>query len=212
MLTADYFDGRSTRVRVVMLALAGEDLVITGEDLDLRVPFAGVKVDERLGRAPRRLRFSDGAFCVVKDLPALDALLSSAAHRDGWVDRLQRHLQFVLISIIVCAVLVAGAYKWALPWAAAKGAANMPPVVSRTLSVQSLHLLDGGILLPSRTPKNRQQALSSKFYGLRLPEGGTPQNQLLFRRSPGLGANAFTLPDGTIILLYDLITVMDDDE
>src|SRR3974390_2808564 len=173
MLTADYFDGRSTRVRVVMLELAGEDLVITGEDLDLRVPLAEVKVDERLGRAPRRLRFGDGAFCVVKDLPALDALLSAAAHRDGWVDRLQRHVQFVLISIVVCALLVAGGYKWALPWAAAKGAANMPPVISRTLSVQALRALDGGLLLPSRTPKNRQQAISSKFYGFSPPPRGT---------------------------------------
>ena len=36
--------------------MAGEDLVIAGEDIDLRVPFADVSVDERLGRAPRRLR------------------------------------------------------------------------------------------------------------------------------------------------------------
>jgi len=45
MLTADYFDGRSTRVRVVRLEVAGEDLLITGEDLDLRIPFSEVIVD-----------------------------------------------------------------------------------------------------------------------------------------------------------------------
>jgi Zn-dependent protease with chaperone function len=35
---------------------------------------------------------------------------------------------------------------------------------------------------------------------------------LLFRLSPQLGANAFTLPDGDIILLDDLITLLGDDE
>jgi len=34
---------------------------------------------------------------------------------------------------------------------------------------------------------------------------------LLFRRSPQLGANAFTLPDGTIVLLDELVSSLDDD-
>ena len=51
MLEANYFDGRSTRMRTVHVSVAGEDLIIAGADIDLRVPFAEVRVDERLGRA-----------------------------------------------------------------------------------------------------------------------------------------------------------------
>lgn len=211
MLQADYFDGRSTRVRVVNVSVVGADLVIAGEDVDFRVPFAQIKVDERLGRAPRRLRLNDGTFLEIRDLDALDALLSSTAHRDGRVDRLQRHLYFVLFSCVACVVLVLVAYKWGLPWAAAKGAHHLPPAVGRTLSVQALKILDGGILMPSKIAEERQQALSAEFHALRLPEGGTPDSALLFRDSPQLGANAFTLPDGTIIVLDDLITAIGDD-
>ena len=212
MLTADYIDGRSTRVRVVTLDVAGEDLVVTGEDFVVRVPFVDVKVDERLGRAARRLRFNGGAFCEVGDLRGLDALLSSKAHRDGWVDRMQRHLPFVLLSIITCAVLAVAGYKWGLPWAAAKGAANLPAPISDQLSIQALHLLDdGNVFLPSGIAKDRQRALSAKFHALLLPEGGTSRAELMFRRSPQLGANAFALPNGTIVVLDDLVTVMDDD-
>ncbi|HEY4968778.1 MAG TPA: hypothetical protein VII35_02670, partial [Steroidobacteraceae bacterium] len=143
MLQANYFDGRSTRVRAVNLSVVGADLVVAGDDTKFRVPFAEVKVDERLGRAPRRLRFQDGAFCEVRDLDALDTLLSSTAHRDGWVDRMQRHLQFVLFSIVACVALTFAAYKWALPWAAAKGAHHLPPGIGKTLSVQTLNVLDG---------------------------------------------------------------------
>jgi Zn-dependent protease with chaperone function len=211
VLHANYFDGRSTRVRVVNLSVAGEDLIIAGEDINLRVPFAHVVVDERLGRAPRRLRLKDGTFCEVRDLDALDTLLSSTAHRDGWVDRMQRHLQFVLFSIVACVALAVVAYKWGLPWAAAKGAHNLPPAIGKTLSVQTLKLLDGKILMPSKIAEERRQALSGKFHALRLPEGGTPDSELLFRGSPQLGANAFTLPDGTIIVLDDLLTLIGDD-
>lgn len=211
MLSANYFDGRSTRVRVVNLSVIGEDLVIAGEDVDIHVPFARVKVDERLGRAPRRLRLEDGAFCEVRDLDALDTLLSATAHRDGWVDRMQRGLQFVLFSLVACVLLVAAGYRWVLPWAAAKGAHHLPPAVGKTLSVQTLKILDGRFLLPSKISPERQQALSSRFHALRLPEGGTPVSELLFRNSPQLGANAFTLPDGTIIVLDDLVTLINDD-
>ena len=212
MLTADYMDGRSTRVRVVRLEVVGEDLVVTGEDFEVRVPFADVKVDERLGRAARRLRFKDGAFCEVSDLCGLDALLSSKAHRDGWVDRMQRQSQTVLLSIIACALLAVTGYKWGLPWAAAEAAANMPAAISDQLSAQAIHLLDDGkIFLPSGIAKDRQHALSATFHALRLPEGGTSRAELLFRRSPQLGANAFSLPNGTIVVLDDLVTVMDDD-
>ena len=211
MVHANYFDGRSTRVRAVNLSVAGEDLIIDGEDVNFRVPFADVRVDERLGRAPRRLRLKDGTFCEVRDLDALDTLLLSTAHRDGWVDRMQRHLQFVLFSIVACVALAAVAYKWVLPWAAAKGANHLPPAIGKTLSVQTLRILDGKILMPSKIAEERRQALSAKFHALRLPEGGTPDSELLFRDSPQLGANAFTLPDGTIIVLDDLLTAIGDD-
>jgi Zn-dependent protease with chaperone function len=211
MLQAHFFDGRSTRLRAVNLSMTGEDLIIAGEDIDLRVPFAQVKVDERLGRAPRRLRLKDGSFCEVRDLDALDILLSSTGHRDGWVDRMQRHLQFVLLSIVACVALTALAYKWGLPWAAAKGAHYLPPAIGKAISVQAQKLLDGRILMPSKIPAERRQALSAKFHALRLPEGGTAGSELLFRASPQLGANAFTLPDGTIIVLDDLVTSIADD-
>ena len=211
MLPARYFDGRSTRVRNVDLSIAGDDLVIAGEDIDLRVPFADVRVDERLGRAPRRLRLRDNAYCEVSDLDALDILLSSTTHRDGLVDRMQRHLQVILFACVAFVVLAIAAYKWGLPWAAALGAQRLPPAIGRTLSAQALKQLDGGLLLPSKIAVERQRALSAEFHALRLPEGGTPESALLFRVSPQLGANAFTLPDGTIIVLDDLIKSIGDE-
>lgn len=211
VLHANYFDGRSTRVRVVGLSVTGEDLVVAGEDIDLRVPFAEVKVDERLGSAPRRLRFKDGAFCEVRDLDALDTLLSATPHRDGRVDRMQRQLQFVLFACVASVVLTVAAYKFGLPWAAAQAARRLPPEVGKILSVQALKTLDGSILVPSKVAPARQQALSAEFRALRLPQGGTPDSTLLFRNSPQLGANAFTLPDGTIIVLDGLIESLGDD-
>jgi Zn-dependent protease with chaperone function len=212
MLTADYFDGHSTRVKKVGLRIDGQTLFISGEDVDLQVPFVEVQVDERLGRAPRRLRFSDGAFCEVRDLDALDGLLGSAEHRDGWVDRTQRRARSVLVCLAAVIVLAFAGYKWVLPWAAGRAAMKVPEVVGRQLSVATVQVLDGKILLPSALPEARQRELNDEFHDLHLPGSGRPREVLLFRRSPQLGANAFTLPDGTIIILDDLVKVVDDDQ
>jgi Zn-dependent protease with chaperone function len=212
MLTADYFDGHSTRVKKVGLRIDGQTLFISGDDLERQVPFGEVQVDERLGRAPRRIRFSDGAFCEVRDLEALDGLLSSAEHRDGWVDRTQRRARSVFVCLAAVVVLVLAGYKWVLPWAAGKAAMRVPEVVGRQLSVATLQVLDGKILLPSALPEARQRQLTDEFHDLHLPGSGRPREVLLFRRSPQLGANAFTMPDGTIIILDDLVKVIDDDQ
>jgi Zn-dependent protease with chaperone function len=212
MLTADFFDGHSTRVRKVVLRIDGQTLFISGENIEVQVPFSEVRVDERLGRAPRRLRFRDGAFCEVKDLDELDVLLSSAKHRDGWVDRTQRRARSVLVCLAAVVALIFAGYIWVLPWAAGKAAMKVPEVVGRQLSVATLQALDGQILLPSALPEARQRELSDAFHNMRLPGSGRPQEVLLFRNSRQLGANAFTLPDGTIIVLDDLVKVVRDDQ
>jgi Zn-dependent protease with chaperone function len=211
MVSATYFDGRSTFVHSVELTVDGDDLVVTGTDIDLRIAFAQVKVDERLGRAARRLRMPDGACCEVSDLEALDRLLASTGHRDGWVDRMQRHRRSVLLALCAFGLVAVVAYKWGLPWAAAEGARRLPPVIARVISTQALKTLDGGLLQRSRIADERQRSLTAQFDRLQSPEHGAPHSALLFRASPKLGANAFTFPDGTIVLLDDLTTSIGDD-
>ncbi len=170
-----------------------------------------MKIDERLGRAARRIRFPDGAFCEVADLAALDTLLAAAGHRDSAVDRLQRHLKVAVAAAFACILLAAAAYVWGLPWAAEIGARHLPPAVGRIMTAQTMKVLDGPVLLPSTLPEDRQAAITSRYHALHLPEGGNPSGTLLFRVSPALKANAFTLPDGTIILLDDLVTGLGND-
>lgn len=212
MLRAQYLARGSTRVRAVSLSVAGRDLFITGEEVERTVPLASVTFDEQLGNAPRRVRLSDGSFCEVRDLDGLRTLMKAAGVRDGWVDRTQRHLRWIVLSVAACVLLVAAAYRWGLPWAAEVVAQRLPPVISKVLTVQTLKALDGGLLLPSKLDAARQVALRTQFQALRLPDGGQIRWPLLFRRSPALGANAFTLPDGTIVLLDDLVTQLNDDK
>jgi Zn-dependent protease with chaperone function len=211
MVPATYFDGRSTRVHRVQLSVAGDALVVTGHDVDRVVPLGEVRIDERLGSAPRRLRLADGSHLEVTDLESLDQLLTLTPHRDGWVDQIQRRGRSVLLALLAFCLVLAAAYRWALPWGAAEGARRLSPVVAVLLSSQALKSLDGGLLQPSRIPDDRQRSLLKQFLDLRDAKPGTAQSSMLFRASPQLGANAFTLPDGTIVLLDDLVNKIGED-
>jgi Zn-dependent protease with chaperone function len=212
MVQAQYVDGRSTRVRTVDLSVEARELVIAGEGIERREPLASVTFDEQLGNAPRRVRLVDGSFCEVRDQAGLRDLMKAAQLRDGWVDRAQRRVHWVLLSVVASVLLVGAAYQWGLPWAARVLARRLPAAVGVALSVQTLKALDDGLLQPSKLDEKQQAALRNEFQALRLPDGGRPNWTLLFRRSPALGANAFTLPDGTIVLLDDLVTQLDDDK
>ena len=212
MLHAHYYDGRSSHLHEVGLLVVGEELTIAGEGLQLRVPLRQVRVTERLGRGPRRIELPDGGYCEVRDLERLDELLALMDHRDGLVDRLQRHWPVAVAAVLVFIGVVLAAYRWALPIAAGITAQHLPAAIGRTLTEQALKALDGSFFQPSALPDQRRRTLEAEFHALRCPDGGCPPSHLEFRVSKALGANALTLPDGTIILLDGLVLAMDNDQ
>lgn len=211
MVAASYFDGRSTRVRDVRLSVDGPVLRISGEDVELSVAIADVRIDEQLGRAPRRLRLPEGAYCEVRDVDHLATLLEAMGHRDGWVDRLQRKGLAVTIAVVACVAIAAVGYLWGLPLGAAALAERLPAGVGTTIGTQVLRVLDGGVLQPTGLPESRRNELSRRFSELRKAAPEIREARILFRRSPALHANAFALPDGTVVLLDDLVASMNDD-
>lgn len=212
MIEARYFDGRSTRLYRVSLSLAEGRLIVEGDGIDLAVPFSQVAVDEKLGRAARKLRLPGGAFCEAADAEGIEALLAAAGHRDGKIDRLQRRSVVALFALVSCIGLAAASYLWGVPWMAKIGALYLPSSFGRTISTHTLAALDGHFLLPSKIANDRQAAIAERYQALHLPEGGIPSGVLLFRDSPALGANAFTLPDGDVVLLDGLVSGIGDDD
>lgn len=211
MVAAAYFDGRSTRVRPVHLSVDGPQLRIVGEDFERSIPVGDIRIDEQLGRAPRRLRFPDDAYCEIRDFDGLAVLLEALGHRDGWVDRLQRRRLAVTVAVVASIAVLGAGYLWGLPRVAAAVAERLPPAVGTTVGVQVLRVLDDGVLQPSALPEARRAVLTRRFAGLRASAPDVREARIVFRRSPVLHANAFALPDGTIVLLDDLVQSMDDD-
>lgn len=211
MVTAQYFDGKSAAAQAVELSLSGQELQLRGADFELHWPLRGVNVSERLGNTPRRLTFADGGHCEVSDVAALDGLLAAAGHRGGWLGHLQHSLRWALFAAVLFIVIFVAAYRYLLPWGAEVIALRMPDSALRQMGESTLATLDRVVLKPSTLAPARQQSLRESYSRLAPLSGARPGYRIEFRSAPRIGANAFALPDGSIVMLDQLVELTQDD-
>ena len=210
-IAAAYYDGQTSQRREVRLYAGGATLTVEGAGVRRTARADEVEITERLGSAPRLVRFSDGAFCEVRDLAGFETLLEVLGHREAPVERWQRSWRIALASAVLVAAGLIAAYFYGLPWAAAQAAARLPDGVHRELSRQTLAALEGGLLQDSQLPEARRAQIAAGFAALRRPPGTSATLDLRFGAS-GIGPNAFALPDGTVVLLDELVALCDHDE
>ncbi|HZP12727.1 MAG TPA: M48 family metallopeptidase [Nevskiaceae bacterium] len=211
MIPATYYDGRSATRRAATLQVDGDALRIVLEGSERIVPLAQAQISERLRGAPRTLHFADGASCDVDESPELDALLSQAGHSAGRVERWQRSWTITLASLAALAILATVGYRFGLPVLASYAADRMPSAIAQRISSRALASLDQSFLKPSALSPAHQKRILDGFAKLKDPEDDSAV-VIDLRDGGELGPNAFTLPDGTIVLLDALVKLADDDE
>jgi Zn-dependent protease with chaperone function len=171
---------------------------------------ADVQISERLGNTPRLLSYATGGHCEVTDLAALETLLASLDHQPTMTDRMQHSLAWAVFAAFLIVLSFLAAYRYVLPWGAQVLAQRVPGEVLQQMGDSTLATLDRFVLHPSKLGEARQKELSESYAGLKsLPETKL-HYRIVFRSSPQMGANAFALPDGTIVLLDELVELTGD--
>jgi len=212
MLTALYFDGHSARVRGVALQSAPGVLHVRGDGVDRAEPLSGLRISSKLGKSPRLVYFGDGAHCEIADHEQFEALLRDAGIKPvSALARLEGKWRHALAATALFVFFVFGSLAWGLPWIANIAAGKIPPRIALTIDTQFLKSIDGDMLLPTALSRPRQASLTRRFERLRDPDG-MPPHSLIFRSSPEIGANAFALPGGTVVLTDQLVKLAANDE
>jgi Zn-dependent protease with chaperone function len=205
-----YYDGRQAKRHEVSLSLEDDVLHILGPEIQRQAALSAVKIQAPLGNTPRLILFSDGARCEVADHQAFAALLPDAG--SSLLADLESHWPFVWLALLLTIGVAMAGYVWGLPYAARQVAARLPDSVLQPMDSQILDTLDKSMLTVTELPPERQQQLREELKQLVLPPGATAPKQLLFRASPKLGANAFALPGGSIVVLDKLVALAANDE
>lgn len=228
-----WFDGRISQAHIVMVSLhAGsrgpslrlQELAPAGRTLELANAQVGWPQAWSASRAPRTLAIDlrEHGSLEIDDVAGWQAALAAAGDRPALAQRMQTRLP-VFLAVLVVAVAALGAfYRWGTPWAATQVTRQVPLEWETALSQRAMQDMDQSWLKPSKLPAARQAQLRERFDALarqvepRLQRysGYAPRLSLSFRS--GLGANAFALPGGAIVMTDGLVEAaaqqgLDDD-
>jgi predicted Zn-dependent protease len=212
MVQARFYDGRTSQAREVALSRQAGDLAVEGPGVRLLVPLREVRISEALARAPRVLELPGGARCEVEPGPALDLLLELLGHREGHVARWQRRTGLALACAFATLALAAAGYRYGLPRLAEGVAKGLPEEWVRLLGGHTLAALDEAVFEATELDAALRERLAARLAALRPPEGDLPAHALHFRSAGALGANAFALPGGEIVVTDALVRLARSDE
>ena len=208
---AVYYDGRSSRRHEVTVDVTDGALYVRGTDFERREPLSALRIGERFGNGPRLLHLPDGAILEIRDHAGLSLIMTGTGLKPDAVEFWQESWRIAVAAMAVVVLSAVLGYLYGLPIVADVMATRTPDAVTRQLSESTLEALDGRWLEPSSLDPARQAALQSRFEALDFGNG-EPLPALEFRHGGSLGANAFALPDGTIVVLDELVALVEDDD
>lgn len=213
-LDTQWFDGRSPRARPASLRIEGDELLLGTDDGQVRrYPVKAVRWPERTTHGQRQTELPDGGLVQHANAAEWDAWWRASGLHERAVVGWMQSWRATLVALAGSVAFLAAAWVWGVPWLSQALTHLVPASVEVAIGEQSLEQLDRLFLAPSRLPQARQNALRQRFASVverAYPEGDAPAWQLSFHRSELLGANAFALPGGAIVMTDELVELLDD--
>lgn len=211
-LRAKFYDGASSTPTDVTLELDESGrLHVRGLPDARSYALSDIVIAPRLGDTTRSITFPDDAKCESNEHEALAELERRAGKGRGYalIHALESSWRSALAAAVILALVIAGGVKSGIPVLAARAAAAMPPALVHDLGKGTLAALDGTMFHASALSEERKAELGRAFQRLSSAYAELPL-RLVFRR--GMGPNAFALPDGTVVLTDELVTLAKNDE
>jgi Zn-dependent protease with chaperone function len=214
-----YYDGRTSVPRPALLTVGGAglaaQLTIGLPERELQVPLARGALGERVGDTHRHLQFPDGSSVEVLDDAQFDAALERAGltTAEAPLRRLEGRWRYTLAALLATLLATLGFIRYGAPALASRAVRLIPPGVDALIGADSLRVLDKGAFRPSALPPQRQAQLRQIFS--EVAAGAAPDSaryRLELRAGGSLGANAFALPSGIVVLTDELTQLAQNDD
>ena len=195
------------------IRLDGGDLVVTDEaggELS-RAKIREAEISSRLGNVPRRIRFSDQSSFETEANDVVDEWFRSVGKSKGIVPTLEGKLRYVLPFTVVTILVTWTFVAYGLPALAGIAARNLPQDILDGAAESTLAFLDEIALEPTGLAQERRREIESLIRRT-FPPKEALEYEVVFRRGDTLGANAFALPDSTIVFTDELVELLMSDE
>ena len=212
------YDGLSSRAVPVELCFYPDGRVtIRSAQSETELQLADLTPGTRIAGAPRRIGLPGGASLELPDSDALDRCLAPARPASaGWVARLEARAWTVALALAATIGCLLVSVSVGIPTLARLAARALPPGLEQELGDRALETLDEQIFSVSETPPEEQQRIEAIFARLRTSladeSAREAATRLVLRGGGLLGANAFALPSGLVVVTDELLEQLEEDD
>ncbi len=206
-----YYDGVSSTPYPCLLRKVGDHhIALEGIEIP-SIPTTQITISPRVGKTVRRIELPNGGVFESADNDGIDTLLNPHQHKKAWfiAHEWERSFKIALASVVILSSMIVGMVTYGIPALSRTIAFSLPPSTTHLLSAGVLETLDEKYLKASSLEEATKERLQQHFTQL-IPQDEPFNFKLEFRS--GIGANAFALPDGTIIVTDSLIEAADHDD
>ena len=219
-VSGNLYSGRDAR-RHQVTARCEPDGTIHFDDFQIEAKHIdAISVSDPVGNIPRTLRLDSGELFETNDHKKLNKWLNSVRRQTNYLHTLESNWRFVIASLAALAIILFVAIRWGIPAASESIADRLPEEVSATIGAGALEALDESLFEPSALSSERREAIQQAFYDALPANAKQPVQardsgisyQLAFRGGGPIGANAFALPNGTIVVTDELIALAKNDD
>jgi len=210
---AIYYDGVHPVAQDVTLLVNDSGIVkVIGEEVLYQCQWKDIDVSNQLGETVRYLKFPNGAKCECHDHQQINQLEKryNSSVFSLFLHNLESKWQTVLVASLAVVAFTLGMVVYGIPALAKSVAEALPVSVDESITQGTLKILDERILSASELDSATKNRIEEKFLDMVEHAEDEHTYHLLFRS--GLGANAFALPSGHIVVTDELIEMADHDE
>jgi Zn-dependent protease with chaperone function len=214
-INAAYYDGRSSSRRDVKLSVEESGRVtLRGEGIKLDFEYPQLRVSSRLGNTPRYIHLPGGGKIETADNDGVDEIVETLGGYEAnrFLHGLESRYRYALAALLLTVGVTWATITYGIPLLATQVAFALPQNVEESLGRDGLKILDRGMFQPTGLSEAELRRLRGIFASLSAWEAISDGMTLELRRSPRLGANAFALPSGIVVLTDELVGIAENDE
>ncbi len=215
-IAGDYYDGRSSEREQARIEIGPDGLatLVVGTRAVWAAPVRELAVSDRVGSIPRSIAYGGIGRFQTRENDVVDRVLAEFGHAgaESRVHALESRWGAVVVGLLITAVAIRWFVAIGLPVVASRVAYALPPEAAQALSHGALDVLDRTIFNPSTLPQERQDQIGMMFDDVVAHASSGELFRLRFRASPTLGANAFALPSGDVVMTDELVALAERDE
>lgn len=207
---ANYFDGKQGQALAVALHLETDGIRLESEHDDSAPRIfsaAQLRLGELFQYAPLFVYMDDGSHCEVSEVETQKALQQHLHYQPSVVERWQSRWWIALLAALVLVGALYGAYVKGAPFLAAKLVPLIPVKADLMLGELAMEAIDQTYFKPSQLTGVLQDHVQPAM-NLVLPEQTRLPFKLHMRSSQRIGANAFALPSGDVVVTDELYVLM----